>query len=143
MTQSLELRTGGCLCASVRFEAHGSPRWVGICHCHSCRKATGGALVTAAGFAATSVELHGETLAEYHSSPGVRRFFCRRCGTSLAYRNARWADDIHLMAGAFDEPGRLAPEFHLFAGQRLAWLCLSDALPRYVTTPSAGDLLES
>ena len=131
---------GGCLCGTVRFAAGGAPDWVAICHCRSCRKATGGALVTAAGFKREAVTLGGATFATYTSSPGVQRHFCRTCGTSLAYENTRWAGDIHLMAGAFDTPERLRPLFHVFAGERLPWLCLTDDLPRYRTTPSAGDL---
>ncbi len=45
------------------------------------------------------------------------------------------------MAGAFDEPEILEPEFHIFAGEQLPWLCLADPLPRFRTTPSAGDIL--
>lgn len=57
----------------------------------------------------------------------------------MAYHSERWPEDIHLFAGAFDEPEKLAPQFHVFAGERLPWLNLSDQLPRYKTTPSAGE----
>jgi hypothetical protein len=115
---------------------------VGICHCDSCRRATGGALAAAAGFARSRVKLEGATLAKYCSSAGVLRGFCRACGTSLSYENERWPDDIHLFAGAFDAPERLQPQFHIFAADRLPWLHLADGLPRFRTTPSAGEVME-
>jgi hypothetical protein len=127
---------GGCLCGAVRFTATGFPSWIGICHCDSCRRATGGTLIAAAGFARSAVEIAGESLRYIASSPGVRRSFCFRCGTSLSYENERWPADIHLMVGAFDDPKPLAPAFHIFAREQLPWLHLTDALPRYPTTPS-------
>jgi hypothetical protein len=133
---------GGCLCGGARFEARGRPAWVGLCHCASCRRATGGTLVAAAGFAKANVRLDGRTLAHFASSPGVLRSFCSACGTSLAYQSAQWPNDIHLMAGALDAPETLRPEFHIFAAERLAWLQLADDLPRYRTTPGDGDLLD-
>ena len=63
--------------------------------------------------------------------------------TSLAYESTQWAEDIHLFAGAFEQPDQLQPRFHIFWSERLPWLCLSDELPRFLTTPSAGDLADS
>jgi hypothetical protein len=68
--------------------------------------------------------------------------FCPRCGTSLTFESTRWPDDIHLMVGNFDAPADFVPQCHVFAGERLPWLHVSDGLPRYRTVPSAGDLLE-
>jgi hypothetical protein len=132
--------TGGCMCGAVRFQAEGQASWVAICHCASCRRHTGGILNGAAGFRRSAVRFTGQPTA-YESSPGVQRYFCASCGTSLAYQNTQWVEDIHLFVGTFDEPETLRPEFQIFAGERLDWLSLSDHLPRYRTTPSAGDLV--
>ena len=35
------MKTGSCLCGSVRFEVHGNLRPVLACHCIQCRKQTG------------------------------------------------------------------------------------------------------
>lgn len=134
--------SGGCACGSIRFVASGPPDWVGICHCASCRRATGGISIAAAGFSKSRVRLDGATLAKFASSPGVLRSFCSVCGTSLSYESERWADDIHLMVGAFDAPERLTPQFHLFFDDRLPCEEAADALPKYRTTPSAGLLVE-
>ncbi len=137
------LHRGRCLCGAVRYEGRGDPDWVGICHCESCRRATGGALVAWCGFPRERLAFAGELPAYYMSSPGVRRGFCRRCGTSLTYESERWPADVHLIVGNFEHPEALAPQFHVFAAERLPWLHLADGLPRYRTVPSAGDLLES
>lgn len=132
--------TGGCMCGAVRFYARGQATWVAICHCASCRRHTGGILNGAAGFERKHVRFTGGPSA-YESSPGVQRYFCASCGTSLAYHSEQWADDIHLFVGAFDDPEALKPEFHIFAQERLSWLSLSGLLPRYRTKPSAGELV--
>jgi hypothetical protein len=130
--------TGGCMCGSVRFGASGQPDWVAMCHCASCRRHTGGILNGAAGFKNDDVRIDGEP-AVCRSSPGVRRYFCASCGTSLAYRSDNWPEDIHLFLGTFYNAPDLYPQFHIFAQERLVWLCLCDDLPRYRTTPSSGE----
>jgi hypothetical protein len=131
-----------CLCGAIGLRAAGSPSWVGLCHCQSCRRATGGVLVAAAGFPRDAVKIERGQPNYYASSPGVRRGFCRACGTALSYENERWPKDIHLMIGAFERPELLRPQFHIFAQERLPWLNLADGLPKYRTTPSDGQLME-
>jgi hypothetical protein len=135
--------SGSCTCGGVAFEARGLPKWVGICHCADCRRATGGSIVAAAGFAKDRVRLEGRSLAEFSSSPGVVRSFCAACGTSLSYQNARWPDDVHLMVGAFDQLETLQPQFHIYFDERVPWASPCDDLPKYRSTPSEGVLVNS
>ncbi len=93
------------------------------------------------GFRREDVGFEGAAPTYYTSSPGVRRGFCARCGTSLTFESTLWPDDVHLMVGNFDAPGDFAPQCHVFTAERMPWLHLADGLPRYRTTPSAGDLL--
>lgn len=134
-------RHGRCHCGAVHFTATGEPLFVAFCHCESCRRSTGGALVAACGFRRGDVAFSGAAPTYYNSSPGVRRGFCARCGTSLTFESTRWPDDVHLMVGNFDSPESFTPQCHVFATERMPWLRLADGLPRYRTVPSAGDLL--
>ena len=63
----------------------GEPAVVTLCHCSACRRASG---APAVGWATVRPEefiiARGE-LAIVHSSPGVRRGFCGRCGTPITY----------------------------------------------------------
>ena len=101
---------GRCLCGALRFTAEGPPKWTSYCHCQSCRRHTGAPVSAYAGFEATKVRLDGE-LTYFSSSPGVRRGFCGRCGSTLTYEGDRWPGEIHLHIGAFDDPSTLAMVF--------------------------------
>ena len=95
--------------------------------------------MAAAGFKRPALTFMAGRPRYYPSSPGVRRGFCAACGTTLSYENERWPDDVHVMVAVFERPELLVPQFHIFAEERLPWLHLADGLPRYRTTPSAGE----
>ena len=67
----------------------------------------------------------------HESSKGVRRGFCSACGTPLTYESERFPGEVHFYVGTCDEPGSLPPSFHVFHEERLAWLEISDSLPRH------------
>lgn len=129
--------TGRCLCGAIRFRIDALPDWVAICHCESCRRVTGSALMTGAGFPRGAVAFEGQDRRFYESSPGVKRGFCPTCGTSIAYENALWPDDIHFMTAIFDRPERIRPQFEIFTADRLPWIRLTDGLPTYAGTRDA------
>ena len=134
---------GRCLCGTVQFEAKGKPPWTGICHCPSCRRATGGVLGGVCGYPKTSVKLKGESLRYYVSSPGVRRSFCNQCGSSISYESENWPEDIHIMIGVFDHSELLSPGFHIFTQYQLSWIKFDDCRTRYITTPGSGETNEN
>ena len=118
------MREGHCLCGAVRFTADGEPKWTSYCHCQCCRRHTGAPVSAYAGFEAAKVRFSGGALSTFESSPGVRRGFCARCGSTLTYEGDRWPGEVHLHVGAFDDPAALAPTGHAFADERLPWLKL-------------------
>jgi len=123
---------GGCLCGKVRFSVTGEPRSVFHCHCHSCRRQTGGAV---ASFAAFPVAGHFRWTAEiptaFHSSVGVTRRFCPTCGTPLSYEAEKFPDEIHLHIGVFDQPDDLIPVAHWHTNEKVTWFETADHLPRH------------
>ena len=122
---------GGCLCGATRYRAAGPAANRCYCHCRSCRGGAGApyvawATVPAAGFALTR-----GTLATYRSSEPVTRGFCPRCGTTLTYAQRERPEELDLTVASLDEPGALAPEYHIWVSQRLPWVVLGDGLPQY------------
>jgi hypothetical protein len=126
---------GHCLCRAVTFAYDGPERWRGFCHCESCRRQTSAPLAAFVGVPRQAARIEGEALATFESSPGVRRSFCRRCGSPIAYESERWPDEIHFYTAALEQPERAPPQFHVHVAERLPWLELADALPKH---PGAG-----
>jgi hypothetical protein len=112
---------GGCLCGAVRYRATGAPLQQCMCHCEDCRRACGAQSV-----AWITVPLDGFTwtqgeAAQFHSSPGVTRTFCGRCGTSLTYQHERRAQEVDITTGSLDDPEAFPPTRAVFAEQKLSW----------------------
>lgn len=122
-------REGGCLCGSVRFIAEGDTLNVAHCHCASCRGATGAAFATFADYRRDRVDIRGDDLQEYASSPDATRLFCRACGNAIAYKGSNRPDEIHMHAGVFDIPETLVSEGQTIGEEnvvgRLHWVSLT------------------
>ena len=135
----IDVYEGGCLCGTVRYRCTGAPLWVVHCHCESCRRSAGCAMVTWAGFARDGVVFTAGWPQRYASSPGVTRSFCANCGTPLTYEAESRADEVHFTIGTFDQPEALPPTKHVFHAERISWLHLGDDLPRYAGAGSDED----
>jgi hypothetical protein len=122
--------TGGCLCGTIRYRLKDDPIWVAYCHCQSCRRATGAPVTAYAGFRTGQLSYLATAPAQFHSSPGVTRSFCDRCGTPLSFEGERWPDQVHIHVGTVDQPELLQPQSHVFFSEHVAWLEIADQLPR-------------
>ncbi|WP_299620250.1 GFA family protein [Pelagibius sp.] len=132
----MEMKRGRCLCGAVSYEYEGPENWRGHCHCASCRRNTAAPFTTFMGVAKSAYRFTGETPAVYHSSPGVRRYFCATCGTPIAYESDRWPDETHFYAAGLETPEDFVPDFHVHWAERLPWVHLDDDLPKYEKTGS-------
>ncbi len=123
--------TGRCLCGDIRCAFVGAPDRVFHCHCDSCRRHVSSPVATFVcvlrdGFRFT----HGQPLA-YESSPGVRRSFCPRCGSPIAYEADRIPNEVHLYHGTLTDPGAIQQTALVHVAEQLGWFEVLDELPRY------------
>jgi hypothetical protein len=111
------LRTGGCLCGSVRYSVRGDPVHVRRCHCANCRKESGSAFTVYAHWPVEAFELSGE-IASYDG-----RGFCPRCGSRLL--DTADPDDtfVEIRIGSLDEaPFELKPKDEVWVKRRESWI---------------------
>jgi len=135
--QGAERITGRCLCGAIRFEAATAPKWTALCHCESCRRACSAPVVAWMGFEVGSVHWTGERTF-YRSSEIARRGFCSACGTQMSFESTRWPGEIHLYAVSRDDPGAYQPDLHCHYDERLSWLHIEDAHPKFSASAEVG-----
>ena len=131
--------TGSCLCGDLRFTATLPSKWMAHCHCTLCQRAHGAGVVTWVGFEANQVGIDDPQarLQWYESTPGAERGFCRRCGSTLFFRSARWPGELHIVRSNFDTPRDREPQLHVFYDTHAPWLpTADDGLPRKPATSS-------
>ncbi|MGF1594515.1 MAG: GFA family protein [Kiloniellaceae bacterium] len=105
----------------------GELRPVVACHCSQCRRAfTNYGAFTAAARDSLAVA-DAADLAWYDSSPGVRRGFCRRCGSALFWDNAA-NPFVSIAAGAFDQPSGLKQVRHIYIADKADFYDIADGL---------------
>jgi len=122
--------SGHCYCGAIKFEIDGDPYWVGHCHCESCRRASGSAMTTFAGFKLEQVTFSGAERSRRTTDDGVTRSFCADCGSPIGYESNIRPDEIHLHLGLFDDLDRLKPQDHSFLEEKASWLKADEHLPQ-------------
>ena len=134
------LHTGSCRCGIVQFAVSAEPFQVSYCHCTDCRKATGAPVSAFVGFASDQVAIEGDTLTVFENGP-VKRSFCSKCGSPIAYMDDRLENQTYFMLGAMDAPATYKPTLHARVRSQLPFLHMPDGLPRYPGTsvPRPGD----
>ena len=125
------LHRGGCLCGTVRYRITGDPVARTLCHCRSCRLASGAPSLAWAVVRVGDLHHDGQRPAEFESSPGVFRGFCARCGTSLTWRSADKPATIDLTTASLDAPDAFPPTKEIWVEHRLAWEASNPVLPQY------------
>jgi hypothetical protein len=127
---------GGCLCGDVRYRINGTALSRGICHCRTCRRASGAPSVAWVTFRSNEVSFIAGEPATFRSSPAVSRTFCTRCGTPLTYRHDSDPDTIDITTVSLDDPERFVPEREIWTEHKLSWEALNADLPHYPRTRS-------
>jgi hypothetical protein len=122
MTESRAL-TGGCACRQLTFETRGEPKRVGLCHCMTCRKESGGPFNAFAIFPVDQVTISGE-MRGWSASPDGERCFCPICGSQVFYKGD--GNEIEVKLGAFDETNLFTPTYETWTKRREGWLHTTD-----------------
>jgi len=128
----VRIRSGSCLCGSVRYRVGGRALTVCQCHCSMCQRTVGAPVVTWATFDRKDFETTGPALTWFQSSPQVRRGFCQRCGASLFFESDHFPGLIDITVVTLEDAAALAPTMHLFVGSRQPWMTMDDGLPWHV-----------
>ena len=119
---------GSCLCGGVRFEITEVPEALGVCHCTSCKKPSGGAGTVNARMHPSQIRiLEGADLLQSYEPPGgSAKTFCRSCGANLF--GGGWPDTerASVRVTTFDEPIDARIGRHTYVRSLAPWETLPD-----------------
>lgn len=123
--------TGGCACRAIRYELRARPYDTGWCHCRLCQQTSGAPAVVFTTIGLADFRITQGTPAAWRSTAFGERGFCATCGSLLTIHVDFQADTIDVAAASLDEPALVAPTFHIFCQDAIAWSLPSDGLPRH------------
>lgn len=122
---------GGCLCAAIRYRIAGAPLASSVCHCRSCRLASGAAAVAWIVVRSSDFSIVSGHPTAFRSSPQVVRRFCGTCGTALTYQHDDSLDTIDVTTATLDHPERFPPTREIWIEHKLPWVMLNPGLRQY------------
>ena len=117
------LVSGGCLSGAVRWEARAPPRASVLCHCDTCRRATGSGAVGWLIFPQQAFRFVSGDPGQYHTDSDADRTFCSTCGTPLTYHHhGDRPDDMDVTTGSADDGNAWPPTKDIFVAEKLTWV---------------------
>ena len=117
------MHKGSCLCGAVRYEIRGPIERTSNCWCTMCQKQHGAASGPYANVATRDLHVEGaDMIAYYASSPGVRRGFCKVCGSTLSWQSDASGERIAVSLGTFDTPYQGKVTHDLYLDSKPGWL---------------------
>jgi hypothetical protein len=122
---------GGCLCGAVRYRLSGEPLSSIVCHCNSCRKASGAPLVAWLTMDRAQFQWLSGSPQFNHSSPDAMRRFCSQCGTQLTYENSASPNTIDVTTATLDDAEEFPPTMEVWLEHRLNWQPVNETLGQY------------
>ena len=124
---------GRCDCGAVTYSMSSEPIVVHCCHCSECQRQTGSAFVLNAIIETDRVELSGdvsEVTLPTGSGKGQVITRCAHCGVAVfSNYKVRMGKLRNVRVGTLDQPGRFAPDVHIFTKSKLPWLKLASDVP--------------
>lgn len=133
MIQS-KIRSGGCMCASVRYEITGPITDTVACYCKTCQRETGNFDV-ANGLKKSDIKIQGEeNIKWYRSSEKVERGFCKNCGSSMFFQSDG-SETISIGTGTLDDSSDLPIVYNIFVEEADGHCVLKEGVPNSIGYP--------
>jgi hypothetical protein len=122
------------MCGAIRYRITTPATGTSLCHCRSCRLATGAPLAAWVILPHDGLVFDRGTPVSFASSPGKERTFCGHCGTSLTYTRADRPDSIDIHTATLDEPGAFPPTREIWLEEKIAWMATNPQFAQYPRT---------
>ncbi|KAI1878211.1 hypothetical protein JX265_002579 [Neoarthrinium moseri] len=147
MATSTNERTGSCLCGAIQVRITGEPIFTNLCHCTSCKKASGSTVVSIAAYRSEDVTYTAnppDALKTYNdgspeSGRVLERAFCGICGSRVRNASLSFPGSVALPTGILDgDKEDLKPKYELFCASRENWMADVPGTEQFATMPPPG-----
>jgi len=122
--------TGQCYCGKITVTTTYEPKAIAYCHCEDCRRWTSAPVTAFAAFSEGQLVFSPNEGQQISMSSGVKRTFCRDCGSPLTGRYDYLPGQVYIGISIFDQAAALQPEIHCHNSEKLPWLHIDDSLER-------------
>jgi len=121
------------MCGAVRYQLKSEPFDCGWCHCRTCQLNSGAPGMVFASVSDGDFEwTKGADKVKSVASSGFgHREFCGECGTPFLMKVDHQPETVDFSVVTLDEPGAVAPGFHIFWASKVPWFEPKDELPRH------------
>ncbi|CAG8958552.1 hypothetical protein HYFRA_00009868 [Hymenoscyphus fraxineus] len=123
---------GSCLCGKVRYTITGQPKTRVVCHCLSCKKATGSSFMANEFYDREQVKIQDPDLVlktytdtSPESGSVLARSFCGNCGSNMVAQNSKRPEAMAVASGTLDDETLLrewTPRLEFYCKRRSDWL---------------------
>lgn len=100
-------RIAMCCCKDLSIEVVGLPLRHGVCHCNNCKRRSGSAFGISAYFEDQQIVRKTGTPCVYEKNSKLfgqqKRYFCRRCGTTLYWKLDAMLGQTGIAGGCFTD----------------------------------------
>lgn len=114
--------TGGCQCGSVRYEIHGAPEQIYVCHCLECRKQSASAFGISVIVRSADLKFKGELrrwTRPTDSGNTLACNFCPICGSRVMHGDPERDETVSIKGGSVDGGVSLEGAQHLWVSRKL------------------------
>jgi catechol 2,3-dioxygenase-like lactoylglutathione lyase family enzyme len=119
MARPLVPASGQCACGAVSYAIE-LDRTAALCHCDTCRRASGAAGIAWSNGSKGTLRLTGPTRT-WRSSTHASRVSCSACGSPLFCQEDAEPDVIEVAIGSLHDPGVVRRITHSFVHRRPPW----------------------
>ena len=127
MTQSMSKLAnvkGHCLCGAVEITVKKMKPTICACHCHSCRRWSGGPLLSV-DCGTEVVFSNNEAISYFKSSDWAKRGFCKHCGSHIFYLFT--AEKKYFMPiGLFEQNNAMVLDHQIFIEEKPPYYCFAN-----------------
>ncbi|MEU2258433.1 GFA family protein [Nocardia xishanensis] len=118
------MRSGGCLCGNIRYQASGNLTFPHLCSCGHCQRLSGSPVMSWVDFPREGFEWSGPggEPVWYNTFPDSQRGFCGICGSSVAAQDDGDAELVGVTMMSLDDHSDLTPERQSFRPNAVPWL---------------------